>query len=296
MPIAFTKMHGLGNDFVCISAWEQEFDLERAAAWASAICDRRRGVGADGLILITRPAVAADAQMHIFNADGSRAQMCGNGIRCVATLVVQRGWATANPLRVLTDAGIVALEWQLGPGGLVATVRVDMGTPVLDPGRIPVALGGDRVVATPLPLPTHILSMTCVSTGNPHAVIFVDALDEVPLETWGPMIERHPLFPERVNVHFARVDARDHVTMKTWERGSGVTPACGTGACAVCVAGVLNSVTDRQVTATLPGGTLELVWDAADDHIYMTGPAAEVFTGRWPSENAGDKPDAGGDV
>jgi len=281
MPLRFTKMHGLGNDYVYISLFDQHVD--DPPALARAISDRHRGVGSDGLILVAPPDdPGAHVRMVMYNADGSRAQMCGNGIRCLAKLAYERGLARANPLRVQTDAGVLALDLLLGPDQHVSEVRVDMGEPVLDPRRIPVSIAAQRVVAHPLVLKGTTLSMTCVSLGNPHAVFFVPDLSAVPLADWGPQIERHPLFPERINVHFAQILSPQLVRMITWERGAGATLACGTGASAVCVAGVLAGLTERQITAELPGGALRLDWDEATNHVHMTGPAAEVFTGVWP--------------
>lgn len=297
MPLAFTKMHGLGNDYVYVALFKQR--VADAPALARAISDRHRGVGGDGLILIAPPdADGADVRMIMYNADGSRAQMCGNGIRCVAKLAYERGWApglkgaagqargggdaAAPRMRIATDAGVLTLDLHLDDAGRVAAVRVDMGVPVLAPREIPVALDGERLVAAPLALADQQLRMTCVSLGNPHAVFFVEDVARVPLEVWGPAIERHPLFPQRVNAHFAQVLGPQRVRMRTWERGAGATQACGTGACAVCVAAVLEERTRRQITAELPGGALALAWDADTNHVFKTGPAVEVFTGVWP--------------
>lgn len=281
MSLRFTKLHGLGNDYIFISTFDQV--VENPAALARAISDRHRGVGSDGLILVA-PAVdpAAHVRMSMYNADGSCAQMCGNGIRCLAKLAYEQGLARANPLRVETDAGVRTLELTLDAQGRVAEVRVDMDEPVLAPPRIPVRLAGTQVVGHPLELPGVTLAMTCVSVGNPHAVFFVPDVGRVPLSQWGPRVENHPLFPERINAQFAQVVSPGFVRMVTWERGAGATLACGTGASAVCVAGVLNRLTDRQITAELPGGRLKLEWDEATRHVYMTGPATEVFTGQWP--------------
>jgi len=282
MPLKFTKMHGLGNDYVYVSLFKERVD--DPAALARAMSDRHRGVGGDGLILVAPPQGAdADVRMIMYNADGSRAQMCGNGIRCVAKLAYERGLARANPLRVQTDAGVLSLDLKLGADERVEAVRVDMGAPILDPKRIPVLLEGENVVARRIALGEQTLSMTCVSMGNPHAVLFALDLTRVPLAEWGPQLERHPLFPERVNVHFVEAVRPDFVKMITWERGTGLTQACGTGACAVCVAGVLNGLTKRAITVELPGGQLQIEWDAARGHVFMTGPATEVFTGVWPT-------------
>ena len=280
MSLTFTKMHGLGNDYVYISLFDQSVD--DPPALARAVSDRHRGIGGDGLILLGPPGEAdAHVHMRMFNADGSPAEMCGNGIRCVAKLAYEREWARQNPMRVLTDNGVLTLELNFTENGTVNAVRVDMGEPVLDPRRIPVALGGERVVGEPLPLPSGVLVVTCVSMGNPHAVFFTDDLTSVPLAEWGPQLENHPLFPQRINAHFAQVRDRTRVKMITWERGAGPTQACGTGACAVCVAGVLNDLADRSITAELPGGELTLEWDEKTNHVFMTGPAVEVFTGTW---------------
>ncbi|MFO0840071.1 MAG: diaminopimelate epimerase [Phycisphaerae bacterium] len=283
MPLSFTKMHGLGNDYVYVDAFTQPAIQDDAAPkLARELSDRHRGVGGDGLILVTPPQrPGVDARMIMFNADGSRAQMCGNGIRCVAKLVHDRGWSAANPLRIETDAGVLALELAFDAAGKLSTVRVDMGEPILDPKRIPVALGGARVVATLMPLMDKMLSMTCVSMGNPHAVFFAEQLARVPLREWGPQLERHPLFPERMNVHFVQVLTRSRLKMITWERGAGMTQACGTGACAVCVAAVLNRLADRSVSVALPGGELQIEWREDGNHVFMTGPAVELFTGVW---------------
>lgn len=280
MPLRFTKMHGLGNDYVYVSLFGQS--VTDPPALARSVSDRHRGVGSDGLILVgPADTPEADVRMQMFNADGSRGQMCGNGIRCVGKLAYERGWARRNPLRVQTDAGVLTLELILEkPGGeRVREVRVDMGEPILDPARIPVLLPGEQVVRAPLPMDGMLMQVTCVSMGNPHAVIFRPSLRDVPLSEWGPKLERHPLFPERINVHFVAVENRERVRMITWERGSGPTQACGTGAAAVCVAGVLNGLTARSIVASLPGGLLQLDWDQATNHVFKTGPATEVFTG-----------------
>jgi diaminopimelate epimerase len=281
MSLRFTKMHGLGNDYVFVSVFDQTVD--DPPALARVISDRHRGVGADGLILVAPPETAvAHVRMIMYNPDGSRAEMCGNGIRCLAKLAYERGLARANPLRVQTDRGVLSLELTLDHAGRVSAVRADMGPPVLDPRRIPVKVNGEHVIALPLKLAGATLPMTCVSMGNPHAVFFVPDVAAVPLAAWGPQVERHPLFPERTNAHFAQVLARDRVRMVTWERGAGATLACGTGASAVCVAARLNRLTDPAITVVLPGGELQLAWDEATDHVFMTGPAEEVFTGQWP--------------
>jgi diaminopimelate epimerase len=274
----FTKMHGIGNDYVYVDCFEQ--DVPDPAATAVAVSDRHFGVGGDGLILVL-PSTEADVRMRMFNADGGEAQMCGNGIRCVAKYAYDHGRSRANPMRVETAAGIKQIELTIGPDGKVAAVTVDMGAPVLDPDRIPVKVPQKQAVDVTLRTASRAFQMTCVSMGNPHAVMFVDDVHAVPLETLGPEIEHHPLFPERINVHFAEVHSPTELTMRTWERGSGITLACGTGASAVCVAAALTHRTGRRITAHLPGGDLRLHWRPEDDHVLMSGPATEVFTGEW---------------
>ncbi len=276
----FTKMHGLGNDYVYVNGFEEPVD--DPADLARRVADRHFGVGGDGLILILpSESGSGDVRMRMFNADGSEAQMCGNGVRCVAKYAHDHGLSDANPLRVETAAGVKVIDLQLDGEGKVATATVDMGEPVLDAPRIPVKVPQQRVIDVPLRISKNAYQMTCVSMGNPHAVIFVPGARGVPLETVGPEIEMHYLFPERVNVHFVEVHSGEEVTMRTWERGSGITLACGTGASAVCVAGVLTGRTGRQVTAHLPGGDLQLEWREANNRVYMTGPATEVFQGQW---------------
>jgi len=220
--------------------------------------------------------------MRMFNADGSEAEMCGNGIRCVAKYACDHDRARVNPMRVETAAGIKTVELAFDDSGLVAAVTVDMGEPALEPEAVPVKIPQKGpVIDAALRAGKRVFEMTCVSMGNPHAVLFVDDAASVPLAEVGPEIETHPLFPNRVNVHFVQVHSPSEVTMRTWERGSGITLACGTGASAVCVAGALSRRTGRDITAHLPGGDLKLQW-RDDNHVYMTGPAVEVFTGDWP--------------
>ncbi len=290
----FTKMHGIGNDYVYVDCFQEPFP-DDPAELARRIADRHFGVGGDGLILICPSEVAA-ARMRMFNADGSESEMCGNGIRCVAKYVHDHGIATQPKLQIETGAGVLTLDLEVR-GGRVERVRVDMGEPILEPAKIPVQLpGADSKQIVDLPLAPIIQlanpenwiersgldpRMTCVSMGNPHLVLFCKDVSAVPLESVGPILETHPVFPRRINVHFVEVRGPREVTMRTWERGSGITWACGTGASAVCAAGSLTKRTDRQILAHLPGGDLELEW-AIDGHVYMTGPATEVFTGDWP--------------
>ncbi len=295
----FIKMHGIGNDYVYVNGFEQ--DVDDPAALAPRIADRHFGVGADGLILVLppEPGVEADVRMRMFNADGSEAEICGNGVRCVCKLAHDTGISTANPMRVQTGNGVLNLEYTLNGHGKVEQVTVDMGQPILEPGKVPVELPRTQtkpIIDFPLGkfIPMHPpaawmedcgldMRMTCVSMGNPHVVMYCRHVAAVPLETVGPFLERQHIFPNRINAHFVQVHSRNELTMRTWERGSGATLACGSGACAVCVAGVLTDRTDRHILAHLPGGDLTLEWRESDNHVYMTGPATEVFTGDWPA-------------
>jgi diaminopimelate epimerase len=282
----FTKMHGLGNCYIYVNCFEEHVD--DAPALARAVSDRNTGVGSDGLILI-RPSAAGHARMEMYNLDGSRGQMCGNGIRCLAKYVYDHGLSRNNPLRIETDAGVLTVDLTLAQGK-VASARVDMGAPRLSPSDLPVKLTQEQMIDYAVEVLGHTGLMTCVSMGNPHAVIYgipLKALNERNqsvrhLEIEGRRIETDPLFPERTNVHFVEVHHPADVTILTWERGSGATAACGTGAAAVCVAGMLTKRSGRQITAHLPGGDLLLEWREQDGHVYMTGPAVEIFSGDWP--------------
>ena len=274
----FTKMHGIGNDYVYVDCFNGAPTDPQAIA--IAVSDRHFGIGADGLILIL-PSDSADVRMRMFNADGSEGQMCGNGIRCVAKYAYDHDRTQANPMRIETAAGVKTINLEIDCDGLAGSATVDMGEPILVPADIPVALGGDRVIDAPIAVCDRTFAMTCVSMGNPHAVIYVDDAAAVPLGQVGPAIESHELFPERVNAHFVEIHSPEEVTMRTWERGSGPTLACGTGASAVCVAGVLTGRTGRELLVHLRGGDLRLQWREQDGHVLMTGPAAEVFSGEW---------------
>jgi diaminopimelate epimerase len=279
----FTKLHGLGNCYIYVDCFKER--VTDAGALARAVSDRNTGVGSDGLILI-RPSATADARMEMYNVDGSRGQMCGNGIRCLAKYVYDHGLSRNNPLRIETDAGVLSIDLQVRDGKM-SSARVDMNPPRLKPSDLPVTLRPDQMADYPIEVLDRTASMTCVSMGNPHAVVFGVPLVELgprKLETEGRKLETHPLFPERTNVHFAEVIGPAELRMLTWERGSGATAACGTGAAAVCVAGVLTRRSGRSVTIHLPGGDLMLEWRESDDHVFMTGPAVEIFSGDWPSE------------
>jgi diaminopimelate epimerase len=273
----FTKMQGAGNDYIYIDCFHDKPPRDPAAL-SKVISDRHFGVGGDGLILIC-PSERADAKMRMFNADGSEAEMCGNGVRCVAKYVHDHGIARKSALTIETGRGILTLEVQL-QGGKVQQVRVDMGEPILQAEQIPTTLPGNPPVN--VPLPGYDLAATCVSMGNPHCICYVAEPTDYLVLGIGPKVERLDFFPRRTNVEFVRVNRTDDITMRVWERGSGETLACGTGACAVCVAGVLTGRTGRQITAHLPGGDLQLHWSEADNRVYMTGPAIEVFSGDWP--------------
>ncbi len=275
----FTKMHGAGNDYVYIDCFSQS-PPANPAELAVEMSHRHFGVGADGLILI-RPSERADARMQMFNADGSEAEMCGNGIRCVAKYVHDHGICTKPTLRIETGAGVLSLDLVLHDNR-VAQVRVDMGPPILTGREIPTTWELEQVVDQPLEIDGVIARVTCLSMGNPHCVLFVDELTDEWVQGWGPKIEHDAHFPALVNVEFVEVLSPNEVRQRTWERGSGETWACGTGASAVCVAGVLTGRTERRITNHLLGGDLLLDWDENDNHVYMTGPAVEVFSGEWP--------------
>ena len=274
----FTKMHGIGNDYVYVNCFEQT--IEQPEKLAVAISDRHFGVGSDGLILIC-PSDRADVQMRMFNADGSEAEMCGNGIRCVAKYAYEHALSDKNPMQIETGNGVLTIELTI-ENDKVSAARVNMGQPILEADRIPVAVDDTPVIGRPIEVVGIPMEMTCVSMGNPHAIFFVEDVAGVAVEKLGPQIENNPLFPQRTNVHWVQVLGRDELTMRTWERGTGITLASGTGASAVCVAGVLTERTDRKITAHLPGGDLQLQWNKPDNCVYMTGPATEVFTGTWP--------------
>lgn len=277
--LSFVKMHGAGNDYVYVDCFRQPAPVDPPAL-ARVIADRHTGVGGDGLILIT-PSDRADARMRMYNADGSEAEMCGNGVRCVAKYVYDSELVKKPQLSIETGAGVLSLDLEIA-AGKVERVRVNMGPPILDVDRVPTRLPGPQAIAKELIVDGRAFEVTSVSMGNPHCVIFVpEATDELVLGV-GPKIEHHPLFPARVNVEFVQVISPTEMIQRTWERGSGETLACGTGASAVCVAGVLTGQGGRRVTIHLRGGDLELEWNETDGCVYMTGPATEVFRGEWP--------------
>jgi diaminopimelate epimerase len=274
MRLPFTKMHGISNDYIYVNAFTTT--VPDPAAVAQKVSDRRTGIGGDGLILIC-PSDTVHARMEMYNADGSRGEMCGNGIRCVGKYVYEHGLARVNPLKVDTDAGLKTLFLEL-TNGRVSRVTVDMGEPILDGPRIPVAADG-QIIDQLLDVDGKSYWVTCVSMGNPHCVTFVDTVEPLELEKIGPRFEHHHFFPKRVNTEFIQVVSPTELNMRVWERGSGETWACGTGACAAAVAAALNHKAGRRVTIHLRGGDLEIEWRAEDNHVYMTGPAEEVFEG-----------------
>lgn len=271
----FTKMQGIGNDYVYVNCLEEAVD--NPASLARMVSDRHFGIGSDGLILI-RPSTKADFFMEMFNADGSRSAMCGNGIRCVGKYVYDNGLTDKTEITVNTLAGVKRLSLH-AENGKVESVTVDMGAPVLDAERIPVLADSSPVIAKPIEVAGRTFEMTCVSMGNPHAVVFVENTAEFPVEKVGRPFEIHPAFPERVNAEFVEVLGRNEANMRVWERGTGETLACGTGTCASVVACILNGLTDDEVTVHLLGGDLRVRWDREADRVFMTGPAATVFEG-----------------
>lgn len=275
----FTKVHGLGNDFVLVNCFVEKLDLAQVPEIAARVCHRYFGIGADGLILLLPPN-AGDVTMRIFNSDGSEAEMCGNGIRCAAKYLYERGLVKKDKIQVQTLAGMIIPELII-ENGSVKLVRVDMGKPRLERPEIPMEGPPGQVINVPLQVDNVAYQVSAVSMGNPHCIIFIPDIDLVSLGEIGPRIENHPAFPRKTNVEFIQVLNRQEVRMKVWERGAGETMACGTGACATAVACVLNGHTERRVTVYLKGGTLLIEW-AANNHVYMTGPAEEVFTGEYP--------------
>ena len=274
----FTKMHGAGNDYVYVDCFSQPIP-ENIEQTAQLMADRHFGIGGDGLILIC-PSQRADAEMRMYNADGSYSEMCGNGIRCVAKYLYDHDLVKKQTLTIESAGQLLTIELFLADGK-VDRVRVDMGEPILDPISIPTRLRGNPVVEAPLEIDGNLYRATAISMGNPHCVIFVGSADDDLVLGVGPLIETDPAFPNRVNVEFVEQLAPNRLRQRTWERGSGETLACGTGASAVCVAGVLTGRTERKVTIDLLGGQLELEWNETDNHVYMTGPATEVFSGEW---------------
>ncbi|KRF32025.1 diaminopimelate epimerase [Paenibacillus sp. Soil787] len=272
----FTKMHGLGNDFIVV-AGEKELPAD-ADQRAIQLCNRFFSIGADGIVYIL-PSDKADFKMRIMNSDGSEAEQCGNAIRCVSKYVYDHKLIDKTEITVETlGAGVQKVQLNV-QDGKVRTVRVDMGQPILNGLQVPTTVDEAKVINYPIEVDGKEFRFTAVSMGNPHCVIYVEDAVNFDLATWGPKLEVHPMFPRKINVEFVTVKNRAYTDMRVWERGAGPTLACGTGACATLVSSVLNGLTDREATVSLKGGELFIEWNEADNHVYMTGPAEEVFTG-----------------
>lgn len=271
----FTKMHGCGNDYVYVNCFEETVD--NPSEVAKFVSDRHFGIGSDGLILIC-PSEKADFRMAMYNLDGSEGKMCGNGVRCIAKYVYDHHLTDKTRISLETLGGIKYLDLDV-KDGKVATVTVDMGEPILTPSEIPVNIAKDKIIDEPVEIDGKIWNMTCISMGNPHAIVFVDDTASLELEKIGPSFEKHPIFPEQVNTEFLQVLDRHTVNMRVWERGSGETFACGTGACASAMACILNGKTENEVLIHLLGGDLLIKYDPETNRIFMTGPATEVFSG-----------------
>lgn len=273
----FTKMHGCGNDYIYVDGAKEQIRQEQKPEIVKRLSDRHFGIGGDGVIFIN-PSTEADFEMEMYNMDGSRAEMCGNGIRCVAKFVYDEGLTDKTSISVISCGKIKYLDLFV-EDGKVSTVKVNMGTPILKSADIPVISDADEVIGERIEVEDKIYEMTCVSMGNPHAVIFMDDVSSLSLEKIGPFFENHVRFPKRINTEFVKVLDEENVEMRVWERGTGETLACGTGACAVTVACVLNGLTKEQVTVKLLGGNLQIQWDREANLVYMTGPAVTVFKG-----------------
>lgn len=273
----FTKMEGCGNDYIYINGFEEE--VKYPDMLAVAMSERHFGVGADGLVLIL-PSEVADFRMRMFNMDGSEGEMCGNAVRCIGKYVYERGMTTKNDITLETLGGIKTLQLHI-QNDIVIAVTADMGEPILEAAQIPVISDKTPVIGEKLQILDKTFDVTCVSMGNPHGVIFVDDTEHFEVEKYGKVAEVHPMFPKKANIEFAHVIDRTHMSMRVWERGSGETMACGTGASATLVAAVLNGLCDRKVRIQLLGGTLEIEWRESDNHVYMTGPARFSFDGVW---------------
>lgn len=271
----FTKMHGIGNDYVYVNCFKET--VENPSEVAIKVSDRHFGIGSDGLILI-KPSEVADGKMEMYNADGSQGAMCGNGIRCVAKYMYDYGITDKTSISVETKSGIKYLDLTL-KDGKVDTVKVNMGTPILKAADIPVRSEKEQVVDEPVMVDGKEWKITCVSMGNPHAITYIDDVKNLEIEKIGPKFENHEIFPDRVNTEFVHVIDRNTVEMRVWERGSGETLACGTGACAVAVSSILNGLTEEEVTVKLLGGDLKIFWNRTENKVYMTGSATTVFDG-----------------
>lgn len=277
MKIRFTKMQGCGNDYVYINGFTERLSQEKKPEFVRRVSDRHFGIGSDGVIFIN-PSEEADFEMEMFNADGSRSEMCGNGIRCVAKYVHDKGMTDRSEFSIISGGQVKYMHLTL-EDSITKAVRVDMGEPVLVPELVPVIASGNRAVDEPIIVCGQEYRMTCVSMGNPHAVVFIEDVANLEIEKIGPHFENHERFPRRTNTEFVEVLSRNEVNMRVWERGTGETLACGTGCCATAVACLLNGLTDRHVTVNVLGGSLVIDWDEETNHVFMTGPAEFVFEG-----------------
>jgi len=274
----FTKMQGCGNDYVYVNGFTEK--IADKPAFVKAVSDRHFGVGGDGAIFIN-PSEEADFEMEMYNADGTRAEMCGNGIRCVAKYVYDKGLTDKEQISIVSFGNVKYVDLYVKEG-LVSSVRVNMGEPILEAEKVPVISAMKRSVDEPVTVNGKEYRMTCVSMGNPHAVVFMEDVANLDIASVGSLFENHQVFPNRTNTEFVEVVDRTHVNMRVWERGTGETLACGTGCCATVVAGVLNGLTEEKVTVRVLGGEIEIQWDREENLVYMTGPAATVFEGEFP--------------
>ncbi len=273
----FTKMHGCGNDYIYVNGFEEKLEADKKPEIVKRLSDRHFGIGGDGVIFIN-PSSEADFEMEMYNADGSRAEMCGNGIRCVGKYVYDKGLTDKTDITVISFGKVKYLTLHV-ENGKVSTVRVNMGAPVLEAVDIPVITSSKQVINEDIEVKGQNYKMTCVSMGNPHAVVFIDDVKNLAIEQIGPFFENHERFPKRTNTEFVQFVDRQHVKMRVWERGTGETLACGTGCCATAVACVLNGLTDNDVTVELLGGEISIEWNREENVIFMTGPAETVFEG-----------------
>ena len=280
MDLTFTKMEGLGNDFIMVDNRKQGIEkISTYGELAVKLCDRRFGIGADGIIVVV-DSNTCDIGFRIFNSDGSEAQMCGNGMRCLARYVYESGMIEQTEITVETLAGVIVPRLNIDSQGKILSVTVDMGKPILEPEKIPFVTDRPTDLIQTIETEKGPVSFTAVSMGNPHAVVFVDDVEKIPLAEIGPLVETHRAFPQKTNVEFVQVISDSELRMKVWERGAGITLACGTGACAAAVAAVLNGKTKNTVTMHLDGGDLEITWNKATGRVFKTGPARLVYQGR----------------
>jgi len=277
MKINFTKMHGCGNDYVYINGAKEIIPEEIKPDFIRQVSDRHFGIGSDGVIFIN-PSEIADFEMEMWNADGTRAEMCGNGIRCVAKYVYDYGLTDKTEVDICSFDKVKHIILDI-ENGKVKTARVDMGEPILDAALIPTTATGDSLIMYPIEVAGKEYKITCVSMGNPHAIVFMDGIDDLEIEKIGPLFENHPFFPKRTNTEFVEVIDDSHIKMRVWERGTGETLACGTGCCATAVSCILNGRSKREVEIQVLGGKINVKWDESDGHVYMTGPATTVFDG-----------------